>query len=220
MTTKTDKGYRGVGMEGSIARWYAKNTGKNLTRFEDIAKQVSELAPGDGHVLEVAPGPGYASIALARAGYTVTGLDISQTFVDIARRNAAEAGLQVDFRHGNASAMPFDDESFDAIICSAAFKNFSNPVGALREMYRVLSPGGTALILDLRRDVSKQGVRDEVARMDLNAINRALTTFTLCYLLPRRAYTKAQFEELVAQTGCASVEIRESGIGLEVEMHK
>lgn len=220
MTAKTDRGYRGVGMEGPIAHWYAKNTGKSLTRFEDLAKQVAELAPSGGQVLEVAPGPGYASIVLARAGYAVTGLDISQTFVDIARANAAEAGVPADFRHGNASAMPFDDESFDTVFCSAAFKNFSEPLGALREMHRVLRPGGTALIVDLRRDVSKRAVHDEVAGMGLNAINRALTGFMLRYLLPRRACTRGQFEDLVAQTSFVSVGIRESGVGLEVEMRK
>ncbi|GAA3233099.1 class I SAM-dependent methyltransferase [Nonomuraea helvata] len=150
--TKTDKGYKGVGMKGPIARWYATSTGRSPDRFAEQVVQVRERTGPGSEILEVAPGPGYLSIALARTGdYTVTGLDISETFVEIARTKAAEAGVEVDFLVGNASAMPFEDESFDFVVCCAAFKNFSDPVGALQEMHRVLRPGGRALINDLRR---------------------------------------------------------------------
>ncbi len=77
--------------------------------------------------------------------YQITGLDISKSFVEIARKNAAGSGLQIDFRQGNASAMPFEDETFDFTFCQAAFKNFTEPVKAIAEMYRVLRPGGTSL---------------------------------------------------------------------------
>jgi ubiquinone/menaquinone biosynthesis C-methylase UbiE len=218
---RADKGYRGVGMEGPIARWYAKGTGKDQKRHEEQARQVTELLPGGGEILEVAPGPGYLSVALAKAGaYTVTGLDISETFVELARGNAAEAGVRVDFRHGNASAMPFDGDSFDVVVCCAAFKNFSEPVRALQEMRRVLRPGGRALIVDLRRDVSKQAVNDEVAGMGLGAVSAAFTRFVLRYGLTRRARTKQQFEDLVSRAGFRSVDIRQTPMSLEVEMRK
>src|SRR5689334_18157594 len=132
----TAKGYRGVGMEGAIATWYAKNTGRNLDRFVNTAQIVERHVPAGARILEVAPGPGFLSIELAKSGrYQVTGLDISESFVRIARDNAAHAGVVVRFEHGNASAMPFDDASFDFIVCTAAFKNFSDPVGALDEMH-------------------------------------------------------------------------------------
>ncbi len=50
--------------------------------------------------------------------------------------------------------MPFESETFDFLLCRAAFKNFTEPLQALREMCRVLKPGGRALIIDLRRDTS------------------------------------------------------------------
>ncbi len=65
----------------------------------------------------------------------------------------------MDFRRGNASSMPLDAEAFDFVFCRAAFKNFSEPVRALQEMYRVLKPGGQALIIDLRRDASRKSIR-------------------------------------------------------------
>jgi ubiquinone/menaquinone biosynthesis C-methylase UbiE len=218
---RADKGYRGVGMEGPIARWYANSTGKDPRRHEEQARQVIELLPDGGEILEVAPGPGYLSIALANSGdFTVAGLDISDTFVEIARKNAAEAGVRVDFQHGNASAMQFDGDSFDLVVCCAAFKNFSEPVRALQEMRRVLRPGGRALIVDLPRDVSKQAVNDEVAGMGLGAVSGAFTRLVLRYGLTRRAYTKKQFEDFVPQAGFGSVDIRQTPMSPEVEMRK
>lgn len=215
------KGYRGVGMEGPIARWYAANTGKDMGRHERAAEEVVARAPRGAAVLEVAPGPGYLSLALARTGdYTVTGLDISATFVEIARKNAAAEGVHAEFRHGNASAMPFADESFDFVICCAAFKNFAEPVGAIQEMYRVLRPGGEALINDLRRDVSKEAVAEEVAGMRLGRVSAAVTRSVLGTWLPRRAYTAEEFARMAARTDFGSAQISETPLGLGVSMRK
>ena len=121
------------------------------------AQGVAAELPSGSHVLEVAPGPGYFAVELAKLGsYHIVGLDISQTFVRIATDNAKRAGVEVEFRHGNASSMPFDSGSFDFVYCRAAFKNFSEPVRAINEMYRVLKPGGKAVIVDLRKDTSAQ----------------------------------------------------------------
>ena len=95
-TIKTKKGYKGVGMEGPIASWYAKITLKDLNRHKLMAKQLVEKILANGKVLEIAPGPGYFCIKLAKLGaYQITGLDISKSFVEIARKNAAEFGLKI-----------------------------------------------------------------------------------------------------------------------------
>src|SRR5579883_204501 len=136
-TTAPVKAYRGMGMEGRVAKWYAANTLKSLDEYKILARRIAgELRPGS-RVLEVAPGPGYCAIELRKLGdFRVEGLDISKTFVEIAKRNAEEAGVDVAFREGNASDMPFESESFDFLVCRAAFKNFSQPVRAIQEMYR------------------------------------------------------------------------------------
>src|SRR5580692_5879441 len=138
MTATSEKGYKGMGMEGSVARWYEKNTRKSMDEFRKEAERLKAFLPDGGDVLEVAPGPGFLAIELARdRRFRVTGLDISKTFVELARQNAMEAGVAVDFQQGNASEMPFAADSFDLLICRAAFKNFSEPVAAIREMKRV-----------------------------------------------------------------------------------
>jgi ubiquinone/menaquinone biosynthesis C-methylase UbiE len=206
--TATEKGCKGAGMEGFTARWYAKLTSKEMDRFKTLARRVASELPANARVLEVAPGPGYFAIELARLGhFRITGLDIGHTFVEIARRNAAEAGVKVDFRQGNASRMPFAAQMFDFVICSAAFKNFTDPVGALQEMYRVLAPGGRALIIDLRRDASNKDISNAVNHWNVGAVNRVITKLTFRFMLLKRAYTKADFERMIRQTKFQPYEI-------------
>jgi ubiquinone/menaquinone biosynthesis C-methylase UbiE len=158
---------------------------------------------------------------MAKGGaYRVTGLDISRTMVELAHRNAAEAGVEVDFRQGNVSAMPFADESFDLLACSAAFKNFSEPHKALEEMYRVLRPGGTALVLDLRKDVPMSEIKKYFRAIGLSTFNRWMTLATFRFMLLKRAYTPAQLETMLADIPFRSKEIRLVEIGVELWLQK
>jgi ubiquinone/menaquinone biosynthesis C-methylase UbiE len=214
------KPYKGIGMEGMIATWYAKNTGKSMAEYRHLAKRIAAgLRPG-ACVLEVAPGPGYLAIALAQLGsYRIAGLDVSRTFVRIARENAARSHVELDFQEGDAAAMPFADEAFDFIACRAAFKNFSDPVGALREMHRVLAPGGRALIIDMRNDASGEAIVDEVAKMHLGRIDAFLTRTTLS-ALRKRAYSRADFERMVQATAFGRCDIEEQPLGFEAGLTK
>jgi len=217
----TAKPYKGIGMEGAVAKWYASLTMKSLAEFKALAQRVAGQIPSGGSVLEVAPGPGYFAIELARLGdYRITGLDISETFVGIARTNASKANVQVDFRHGNASSMPFPDESFDFLLCRAAFKNFSEPLRALQEMCRVLKPSGKALIIDLRRDASMRSISQAVDGMHVGRVNGLMTKLSFRFMLLKRAYTKSEFEQLLTNTGFRDIDIHEDLIGLELSLEK
>ena len=84
--------------------------------FQRIADAIAARVPAGAHVLEIAPGPGYLAIALAQRGRcTVEAVDISHSFIRIATRNAARAGVAVAFRHGDVHALPFTAEHFDAV---------------------------------------------------------------------------------------------------------
>lgn len=215
------KPYKGLGMEGAVAKWYASLTKKSLEDFKTLARRIAAQIPPNSNVLEVAPGPGYCAIELAKLGnYDIVGLDISKTFVEIACANAAKARMRVDFRQGNVSDMPFGDGTFDFVFCRAAFKNFTEPGRALHEMHRVLKPGGQALIIDLRRDASKESIAQAVDAMNVGAVNRAITKMTFRFMLLKRAYTKQEFEKLIAETKFRGIEIREDLTGLEIWLTK
>jgi ubiquinone/menaquinone biosynthesis C-methylase UbiE len=221
MTAATIKGYRGMGMEGAVARWYDRSTRKDMERFRALAARLRTMLPQGGDLLEVAPGPGYVAIEMAKGGaYRVTGLDVSRTMLELAHRNAAEAGVEVDFRQGNASAMPFADDSFDLLACSAAFKNFSEPHKALEEMYRVLRPGGTALVLDLRKDVPMSEIRKYFGAIGLSTINRWMTLAAFRFMLLKRAYTRGQLEAMLTDIPFRSKEIRLVDVGVELWLQK
>jgi ubiquinone/menaquinone biosynthesis C-methylase UbiE len=210
-----------MAMEGIIATWYAQNTKGDVRGFRQTVEMiVDRLRPGDS-VLEVAPGPGYLAIEIARLGpYRVTGLDISKSFVRIASENARQAGVSIDFRHGDAAQMPFPDESFDFVVCRAAFKNFSNPVGALDEIYRVLKPGGKASIIDLRKDASPAEIDAEVRGMNLSWLNALLTRFTFRTMLLKSAYTPEALKRIVSESRFGDGDIRLSGIGFDLRLAK
>jgi ubiquinone/menaquinone biosynthesis C-methylase UbiE len=220
MTTKTKKGYKGLGMEGFIARWYARNT-EGGSRHREVAERIAGSLADGARILEVAPGPGYLAIDLAKFGrFYVAGLDISKTFVQIASDNAAKAGVTVAFHHGDAAAMPFDAGSFDLIVCMAAFKNFAEPVRALNEMYRVLTRGGRAIIGDLRPDVSDETIAVEVQKMQLSWFSSLMTKLTFKHMLRKRAYSSEQWRDMVSQTPFPICDIREEAIGFEVSLGK
>jgi ubiquinone/menaquinone biosynthesis C-methylase UbiE len=211
-----------VGITGGFTKWYDKNTRESrMGEMENYANEVASRLKDGADVLEVAPGPGYMSITLAKTGkYNITGMDISADFVEICKKNAAEAGVSVDFRQGNVSAMPFADNSFDFIFCSAAFKNFHDPPAALREMYRVLKHGGTALIIDANRNASNKTIRDEMRTGGMRGFDLWCTAFVFRFSVSPGAYTTDGFAKLSRETPFTRPEVLEQGMGLWVRLEK
>jgi len=222
MTTMTmRKPHADRPIEGMMAKWYASNTAEMMKEYVDLARRISKEIPQGSAVLEVAPGPGYFCIELAKLGsYAITGMDLSRTFVKMAAEKAEQAGVRVEFKEGSASNMPFPKNSFDFLLCRAAFKNFADPVGALQEMCRVLRPGGRALLIDLSRDARPDDVSRAVDEMGLTTVNRLLTKMAFRTMLIRSAYTRAEFEQMLAETEFAQADIVEEGMGFESTMRK
>jgi ubiquinone/menaquinone biosynthesis C-methylase UbiE len=214
--------FKGPEMEGPIARWYTRLRGSasQLDLYREQARELVAGLPSGAQVLEVAPGPGFLSIEIARLGKVhVTGLDISRTFVEIAAAKARGAGVTVAFRQGDVAHMPFASESFDMIVCQAAFKNFNVPGKALAEMHRVLRAGGRAVIQDMSKDATHADIDDEVNGMDLGRFS-AFTTRATLEMLKRRAYSPHQLRQLVAESPFRTCQITTSGVGLEVQLNK
>ncbi len=104
------------------------------------------------NVLDIACGTGDFSIALARAGVPhVSGIDISEGMMDVGRTKIQRLGLdaQIQLQQEDSESMSFDDASFDAVSIAFGIRNFEHRELGLREMYRVLRPGGQLLVLEL-----------------------------------------------------------------------
>jgi ubiquinone/menaquinone biosynthesis C-methylase UbiE len=213
--------FKDMGITGSFSRWYDKNTRENrIAEMQEYAREVARHIIPKAKVLEIAPGPGYLSIELAKMGdYNITGMDISADFVEICKTNAKREKVDITFLQGNVSAMPFEDDTFDFIVCSAAFKNFKEPVLALREMYRVLKSEGIALIIDMRRDATREGLKAEAVKISKSGFERLFMIQTFKSLC-RYAYTKSEIEEMIKQTQFAQTDIQESNIGFYIFLHK
>lgn len=215
------KAYRGMGMEGWVARWYAANARKGLEEYQALARRMADGLALGASVLEVASGPGFFAIEISKLGkFQVTGLDISKTLLKMARENAAKEGVRVDFCIGNVATLPFTAETFDFIFCCAAFNNFREPVRALAEMRRALRSGGKAVILDLRRDAAKEALDAYIKRMRLGAANSLIHKLLFRLILVKRAYTQDRLRELIVESGFTSSWIQETPPGFEISLVK
>ncbi|HTX04494.1 MAG TPA: methyltransferase domain-containing protein [Steroidobacteraceae bacterium] len=214
------KAYRGLGMEGSVARWYERTTRRDMPEFRALAARIAPQLPKGGAVLEIAPGPGFLAIELARLGLDVLGVDISRTFVELARANAAAAQVPARFELGNASALTVSDACMDGVVCRAAFKNFAEPVEALKEMRRILRPGGIALLVDLRRDASLPEIRRFVDGLGVGWLNRMIMMATFRGMLIKRAYPLEDIRRMMTEAGWQDVRIEVTPIGFEAWMRK
>jgi SAM-dependent methyltransferase len=118
------------------------------------ALELIGVAPGE-RLLDIASGYGDSAVLAARErGCVVTGLDFGEAAVIVARRSADLAGVadRVAFRVGDASALPFEDEGFDAVLCECSLCTFADKRRALAEVRRVLRPGGRVAIADVLAD--------------------------------------------------------------------
>lgn len=100
-----------------------------------------------GRVLEVAIGTG-RNLPRYPADVTITGIELSPAMLAIARQRATSLGRDLDLHEGDAEHLPFDDNSFDTVVCALSLCTIPNPAAAVGEMRRTLGPGGRLLLLD------------------------------------------------------------------------
>jgi ubiquinone/menaquinone biosynthesis C-methylase UbiE len=111
----------------------------SLVTTQSAEALLDDAGVGTGHkVLDVATGAGYVAAAAARRGAQPLGIDFSATQVRLARERYPD----LRFEQADAEALPFEPESFDAVVSAFGFCHLPHPDLALREAFRVLKPGG------------------------------------------------------------------------------
>src|SRR6185312_11476747 len=125
--------------ESPIApQWADLVWARNLAHWDEI---FSRRCPGR-RLLEVGCGSGRVSRHMARRGYRCSLLDRSVPAIELARRNFAAEGLEAQFVIGEMAALPFPDGSFDGVYCGGVLEFIDDLSRPLREIARVLRPGG------------------------------------------------------------------------------
>jgi SAM-dependent methyltransferase len=107
----------------------------------ETAVAAAAISEGD-RALDVACGSGNATIPAALTGASVTGLDLTPELLEAGRRNAAQAGVEIEWIEGDAEQLPFDDESFDAVISVFGCMFAPDHRATATELARVLRPDG------------------------------------------------------------------------------
>jgi demethylmenaquinone methyltransferase/2-methoxy-6-polyprenyl-1,4-benzoquinol methylase len=113
-------------------------------RWRERTADLAQVGPGS-RALDVATGTGDLAIALAERGADVVGVDFAEKMLEIARRKAPA----LEFRSGNALALEFPDDSFDAATVGFGARNFDDLDRGLAEMARVVKPGGRVVVLEI-----------------------------------------------------------------------
>ncbi len=182
--------------------------------FQDLAKDIVKRSRvTSGTIVDVACGPGLLSKALGQyKRLKIIGIDISKQAVAIARKNCRDEA-NVSIQKGSAYELPFADASVDGLVCRDSFHHFVYPKKVLREMLRVVRPGGFIYIQDLRRDLP--------VRLLKQALPRKTIFQKLQYYSARAAYTKTEVKVLLKQCHFPKAHIAtRSSDNIKNERHK
>ena len=132
-----------------------------LPQMSLVRRYVAERATqakARGVAVDLGCGPGYLVVEMARRapGLQVTGVDLSEEMLTEAEDYARQHDMSeaVSFRKGDVQQIPFADGSVDLVVSTFSLHHWSDPVAVLDEVDRVLRPGGSFLVFDLRRDLS------------------------------------------------------------------
>ncbi|GGB13127.1 bifunctional 2-polyprenyl-6-hydroxyphenol methylase/3-demethylubiquinol 3-O-methyltransferase UbiG [Allosediminivita pacifica] len=104
-------------------------------------------------VLDVGCAGGFMAEALAGAGAEVTGIDPAEKALKAARAHAARNGLSISYDRGSGENLPYDDGTYDAVVCVDVLEHVDDPLRVLAEAARVLRPGGRFFYDTINRNV-------------------------------------------------------------------
>jgi len=136
-------------LSAAYASWRASRLGRITDALEhDLLRELIQPVP-NAAVLDVGCGDGDLAVDLAERSMNVVGIDASSDMIAKARRRAA--GSSVSFAIGGAEALPFATDTFDVVVSVTVLCFIERPADAVREMARVVRPGGVVVIADLGR---------------------------------------------------------------------
>ncbi len=164
----------------------------------------ADLKPGEA-VLDLACATGTVARIIGAGGQNrVVGLDFSPKMLEVARSTGQSQGLEIEWLEGSADSMPFDDASFDLVICQHGLQFFPDRVGAAREVYRVLKPGGR-LVANVWQGVERQSLWGVIFETVSNRLNVPMSEAALPFMMG----DEDELRKYVLSGGFSAVEITE-----------
>ena len=157
-------------MDGWIARGYDRGVQAALREtFAGLAGDLLGELRGARRVLDAGCGPGQFTILAAEGlpGTEVWGIDLAPTMIELAQAHAREssAAARLHFQVADVAALPFADAWFDAVVSSGSIKHWPDPLAGLRELHRVLAPGGRAFVAEMNRVAPPEAVAAQRRRL-------------------------------------------------------
>jgi ubiquinone/menaquinone biosynthesis C-methylase UbiE len=173
-------------MDGWIARGYDRGVQVAFREvFPALVGDLLDDLQGARRGLDAGCGPGQFTILVAERlpSLEMWGIDLAPTMIELARGHAARspAAGRLHFEVADVAKLPFPDAHFDAVLSSGSIKHWPDPVAGLRELHRVLVPGGRAFVGEMNR----------LAPPDAVARNRERLRHWFFRLIYPRVFTKA-----------------------------
>lgn len=203
--------------EGTL-EWYLEAEHYRYGTYAPWMRRVMEFDSYAGKsVLEVGAGLGTDLAQFALAGARTTDLDLSAGHLEHAQRNFALRGLTGEFRHGDAEALPFEAATFDLVYSNGVIHHTPNTAAVVREMHRVLKPGGKAIVM-VYAENSWHYWREQVLRLGIQ--NGQLDTHSMGWIMSGsvelsthgqrplvKVYTRSRARRMFANAGFRSIRI-------------
>lgn len=196
----------------SYDKWYKTKLGNFVDKVEkECAFSLFDIKQGM-RVLDIGCGTGNYSIELSDLGCEVTGIDVSDDMLNIAREKSRIKGYDIDFYNMNVYDLEFEDEYFDAVFSMAAFEFVEDIERALEEIFRVIKKDGEILIGTINKD-SKWGEFYLSKEVQKNSVFKYAKFKTL------EDFKKFNEEKIIETKECLFIppEINEEQISMEKE---
>jgi 2-polyprenyl-6-hydroxyphenyl methylase/3-demethylubiquinone-9 3-methyltransferase len=151
--------------------------------------------------LDVGCGGGFSCEFMAERGAIVSGIDQSEKCVKAARNHAVISGFEIDYRQGFAENMPYDDHTFDVVICVDVLEHVADYKQVVSEVHRILKPGGLFFFDTINRTFSSQVVMIGMMENILQEIKRGVHDWD-------KFITPEELSLVMRDTGFGNIEIK------------